>query len=97
MEQTYSVRCSNCGSLAIRSHYNSKGTKYTNSQQNRVIQTECPTCDYLMVMCSSSGNVIEAHSSSTSAMTRKDKKHNSHPAIPIVNISTISWSTKLSA
>jgi uncharacterized Zn finger protein (UPF0148 family) len=44
------VRCPNCGSPAERHYLVSKHT-----------QTQCPTCDYLMVTCSQTGNVIEAY------------------------------------
>ena len=66
MNQTYSVHCPNCGELAIRSNF----TKQKN--QTPITKTECPSCDYLMVTCSESGNVIEAYTSSTSSMS-KDK------------------------
>ncbi len=42
------IHCPNCGSLAERWYYSDR------------IQTECAVCDYLMVTCSKTGNVIEA-------------------------------------
>lgn len=66
MNQTYSVHCPNCGELAIRSNF----IKLKN--QTPITQTECPSCDYLMVTCTRSGNVIEAYTSSTSSIS-KDK------------------------
>ncbi|NJK38496.1 MAG: pyruvate formate lyase-activating protein [Oscillatoriales cyanobacterium RM1_1_9] len=49
MTTQQTVRCPNCGSLAERWHH-------ANS-----IQTECSACDYLMVTCSKTGNVLEAY------------------------------------
>ncbi|MEL7038844.1 MAG: pyruvate formate lyase-activating protein [Cyanobacteria bacterium J06592_8] len=42
------VHCANCGALADRWCYSDR------------IQTECEVCDYLMVTCPHTGNVIEA-------------------------------------
>ncbi|GAB4535542.1 MAG: hypothetical protein Tsb0014_22590 [Pleurocapsa sp.] len=70
MEITYVVSCSNCGNLATRRYFTSNEVNHSQCPKGRVIQTECPVCDYLMVMCSLSGNVIEAYDSSTSAMTQ---------------------------
>ena len=97
MDKTYSVRCPNCGDMATRSHIISKEVGYGNCHEKRVIQTECPHCDYLMVIGFASGNVIEAHSSSTFTITKKEKIPNSDPAIPIGNSSITSWFTKWSA
>ncbi len=49
------IRCPNCGSLADRWHYQDQ------------TQTECAVCDYLMITCSRSGNVLEAHAPGLSA------------------------------
>ncbi|MEP0911389.1 replication restart DNA helicase PriA [Leptolyngbya sp. ST-U4] len=46
-----SIRCPNCGSPGER--------LYLVNQQ--LIQTQCPTCDYLLITCSRTGNVIEAY------------------------------------
>ncbi|MGB3237673.1 MAG: hypothetical protein WBB29_05205 [Geitlerinemataceae cyanobacterium] len=48
----HAIRCPNCGSPAER-HY------LLDSQLTR---TQCPTCDYLMILCSQTGNVVEAYS-----------------------------------
>ncbi|MEM7758702.1 MAG: hypothetical protein AAF298_11330 [Cyanobacteria bacterium P01_A01_bin.40] len=74
MNHTFGVPCPNCGSWATRSYFNSSEAKYSNCPQNHVIQTECSHCDYLMIMCSFNGNVIEAHASSTSAMMKENQK-----------------------
>ncbi|MEB3280807.1 MAG: pyruvate formate lyase-activating protein [Lyngbya sp.] len=42
------VHCPNCGALAERWHYPDR------------TKTECSVCDYLMVTCPQTGNVIEA-------------------------------------
>lgn len=70
MNCTYSIPCTNCGRSAIRSYFISREPKYASCPNERVIQTECPHCDYLMVMCSLSGRVIEAHDSSTSVINQ---------------------------
>jgi predicted RNA-binding Zn-ribbon protein involved in translation (DUF1610 family) len=50
-ETIQSIRCPNCGSLAER--------EYITSRQ--IIQTQCPACDYLMILCSRTIKVIEAY------------------------------------
>lgn len=45
------VHCPNCGCLAERNYHS------INSQ----IQTECLSCDYLMVMCADTGRVVESY------------------------------------
>jgi ribosomal protein S27AE len=45
------VRCPNCGSYAERHHV----------LDVQVTRTQCGSCDYLMVMSSKSGKVIEAY------------------------------------
>ena len=96
MDQTYTVPCSNCGAQAIRRHFISQATKYGSCPENRVIQTECPNCDYLLITCSLSGDVIEAHASSTSNFTRQQNINNSPLAIPKNTGSTMSRLTTLS-
>ncbi|PSB22621.1 replication restart DNA helicase PriA [filamentous cyanobacterium CCP2] len=51
MENTQSIRCPNCGSLAER--------EYIISSQ--IVRTQCPSCDYLMILCSRTNKVIEAY------------------------------------
>ena len=52
MQIIQKIRCPNCGSdAAVRHHLLS----------NHLTRTECPSCDYLMVMCSHTGKVIEAY------------------------------------
>ena len=70
MEHIYSVRCPNCGSFAVRSHFADR--EFASCPNNKAVQTACPSCDYLMVMCSFDGSVIEAHASSTSSITREN-------------------------
>ena len=64
MERTYTVRCSDCGSLALRTHL----INYPNNPRTK---TECPSCDYLLIICSDSGKVIDSHSSTASIVPRK--------------------------
>ena len=72
MNQTYTVRCSDCGSLALRTHLIDAVQKSMNLLQPRIIKTECPSCDYLLVTYSANGNVnvIDAHTSYTSVISR---------------------------
>lgn len=48
---TQNVRCPNCGSEAERYYILS----------SKLTRTQCLSCDYLMVMCSRTGKVIEAY------------------------------------
>ena len=73
MNRTFEVPCPNCGGSATRSYFTSQDAKYSNCPQNHVIQVECSDCDYLMVMCSVSGSVVEAYNSCTSMFTSKEK------------------------
>ncbi|MDX2212532.1 MAG: hypothetical protein SFY66_04505 [Oculatellaceae cyanobacterium bins.114] len=45
------IYCPNCGSSAER-HY---------LLTNHMVRTQCSTCDYLLITCSRTGNVIEAY------------------------------------
>ncbi len=71
MNHTYTVRCSDCGSLALRSHLISAVEGTNSCPESQTIKTECPSCDYLLITCSANGNVIDAHSSNTSVIARK--------------------------
>jgi phage FluMu protein Com len=46
-----SIRCSNCGSIAERHHLSFLAQ----------IKTQCDDCDYLLVMCTRSGHVLESY------------------------------------
>ena len=96
MDQTYTVPCSNCGAQAIRKHFSNQVTKYTFCPENRIIQTECPNCDSLLIMCALNGNVVEAYVSSTSVFTREQTLNNSPLAIPKNTDSKMSCLTTLS-
>ena len=45
------ILCPNCGSAATRTHI----------QQSDRIEVACRTCDYFLVLCNKTGNVIEAY------------------------------------
>jgi len=45
------VHCPNCGHIAERHHLDSQA----------LVRTQCPHCDYLMVTCATTGNVVEAY------------------------------------
>ena len=62
MQTTQVVRCPNCGSFAERHHFTSAQPTYQKCPDQQVSQTECQACDYLLVMCSINGQVIEGHS-----------------------------------
>jgi protein-tyrosine-phosphatase len=51
MQTVQVVCCPNCGSPAERYHLASR----------QITRTQCPTCDYLMIMCTRTGKVIEAY------------------------------------
>jgi hypothetical protein len=51
MQITQKVRCPNCGSHAERHYF----------QKSELIQTQCRTCDYLMINCSRTWKVVEAY------------------------------------
>jgi len=63
MQSIQTVRCPNCGSLAQRRIIRvAEGCScWQCSGGDRVTQLECSRCDYLMVSCTSSGNVVEAY------------------------------------
>lgn len=49
--KTQSIRCPNCGSHAQRHYY----------KANQLVETSCPTCDYLMINCATTLKVVEAY------------------------------------
>ena len=65
LKNQQTVHCPNCGSKAERRYFTSEQTIYCKCPENQVIQTECTVCDYLMVMCSLDGSVIEAQAPGT--------------------------------
>ena len=97
MNHTYAVRCSDCGSLALRSHSISSSRITDHCSESQTTKTECPSCDYLLITCSVSGNVIDAHSATASVIARKQNLKNSDPAICIRTKSMMPRSAKISA
>lgn len=53
MQAIQIIRCPNCGSHAERFH--------VLGDRADQIQTQCDACDYLMITCSQTGNVVEAY------------------------------------
>lgn len=51
MQIIQKIRCPNCGSEGER-HY---------ILENQIQRTQCPACDYLMIMCTRTARVIEAY------------------------------------
>lgn len=61
MQIKQTVRCPNCGELATREYSNKLLPSYINSSEKAVIKTECKSCDYLMIMGSYDGKVLDAY------------------------------------
>jgi DNA-directed RNA polymerase subunit RPC12/RpoP len=53
MQEIQTIRCPNCGSPAERFSVTRENLSHTH--------TQCSTCDYLMILCSRTGNVVEAY------------------------------------
>jgi ribosomal protein S27E len=51
MVNIQAIRCPNCGNHAQRQFH----------VQSQVTETSCPVCDYLLVSCSRTGNVLESY------------------------------------
>jgi hypothetical protein len=68
--QQQTVRCPNCGSKAERRYFVSQESAYSFCPSHHVVQTECPACDYLMIMCSRNGSVVEAYAPGTQSVKR---------------------------
>jgi len=62
------VRCPNCGCEAKRCYFTNEQPGHQHCPDRQTIQTECPACDYLMVMCASTGRVIEAYAPGISVL-----------------------------
>jgi hypothetical protein len=67
MNMNQTIKCPNCGSQAERRYFTSNEAIYNSCPNHHVVQTECPVCDYLMVMCSRNAQVIEAHAPGASS------------------------------
>lgn len=52
------VNCPNCGGHASRLFLS----------KEELVRTQCPHCDYLMITCSNTGNVVEAYAPGLVAM-----------------------------
>jgi ribosomal protein S27E len=61
MNCQYQVACPNCGREAQRIFV----------QDSHVVRTQCSSCDYLLILSSETGQVIEAYSPGISAHTLK--------------------------
>ncbi|MDG2990408.1 hypothetical protein L3556_05595 [Candidatus Synechococcus calcipolaris G9] len=73
MTTLQTIHCPNCGSYAER------------HQINDISRTQCPRCDYLMVMCNRTGRVIEAHApglDSSIRLTEPVTRHRRSPLQP---------------
>lgn len=65
MQLKQDVRCPNCGGQALRHTLSDRLPQTLKCPENKATQTECPACDYLMVMCTLNGAVIEAYAPGT--------------------------------
>jgi hypothetical protein len=61
----YEICCPNCGSPAER-HY---------IHAHKLVQTQCPSCDYFIVTRSDTGKVVEAHAPGLSFLSRTIAPH----------------------
>ena len=55
------VRCPTCGNKAERKYCSSNSRPYYSCCDHPLIRTECPTCDYLMVVSALDGRVLETY------------------------------------
>ncbi|HLP88741.1 MAG TPA: replication restart DNA helicase PriA [Nostocaceae cyanobacterium] len=51
MQTLHKIYCPNCGSSAERRYISHSQTTHT----------QCPSCDYLMIICTRTGRVVEAY------------------------------------
>lgn len=49
--QVQMIRCPNCGSPGERHHL----------LEHALVRTQCPHCDYLMITCAKTAQVVEAY------------------------------------
>jgi hypothetical protein len=63
------ICCPNCGSLAQRHLFDEGAAICQSCPDQQVSQTECPSCDYLLVMCRKNGKVLEAYAPGITAIT----------------------------
>ena len=63
MQEQLMVRCPNCGSFAKRHLLNHQVTATSQKVDSpQVIRTECPHCDYLMMICLKGKEIISVYS-----------------------------------
>ncbi len=65
------VRCPNCGSLAERLYFAGNG----------IVQTACPSCDYLLVSCTQTGRVFESYAPGIGISSKIDFIHQSEVVV----------------
>lgn len=64
MHISLDIRCSNCGNFAQR-HLCDEETSCQTCPDQLIARTECPHCDYLLIMCWKNGQVLEAYAPGT--------------------------------
>lgn len=97
MDHTYTVRCPDCGSSALRSHLTSTLGVTNGHSNSQTIKTECPSCDYLLITCPASGNVIDTHSSTASVIARTRSTKDSDSLVCIRKKPRMPWFAKIPA
>lgn len=65
---TQEVSCPNCGGRAIRQCTPPVDSNPKTSPQHLICRTECPSCDYLMMMCVLEGELTQVYSAEMSMM-----------------------------
>lgn len=80
MQVTQEVRCPNCGCQALRHILSDRLPQTLNCPNHQALQTECPACDYLMVMCTLNGAVVEGYAPGIAATA--SSKGNESPTFP---------------
>ena len=60
MQTLQAIRCPNCGNFAEQYQFLGR----------QKVQIQCPICDYFIIKCSRTGNVLEAHVTGIYARSR---------------------------
>ncbi|MEL4898326.1 hypothetical protein [Crocosphaera sp. Alani8] len=81
MNMTQLVRCPNCGNYAQRHYFRSEEIMGEVCGNRQVIQTECSSCDYLMVIFSDNGQVIETSSLGMATTIHSKNRQNLTPQV----------------
>ncbi|MFO5494941.1 MAG: hypothetical protein ACLBM6_20935 [Cuspidothrix sp.] len=97
MQRAYIFPCPNCGSEAKRQFLTDEKLAHKYSLINQIIRTECPVCDYLMVIRSLDGSVIEAYAPGIPSNFQPLTTSNLSPEVSKQNILEMSTSILFSS